>query len=175
METKPVIRSAMPQEIPAIVDFVLAARNTMFSRVPASLHIPKVQAELAKFQEDYLEDREGGFLIAKSNGQIIATVGYVAYDNRFPQLDFGSERVVEVVKLYVDPKWRRAGLATKIFAALQREARQAGIRRLYLHTHPFLPGSVRFWERQGFQLECVDKDPIWQTTHMSKVLRRDTD
>jgi len=171
----PVIRSAMPQEIPTIVDFVLAARSDMFLRVPARLHVPKVQAELAKFQEDYLDDRDGAFLIARSNGQIIATVGYVAYDDRFPQLDFGSERVVEVVKLYVDPQWRRAGLATKIFAALQSEARQAGIGRLYLHTHPFLPGSVSFWERQGFQLECVDEDPIWQTTHMSKMLRREFD
>lgn len=171
MAGKPIIRHALPADIPAIVDFVLAARSDMFSEVPSRLHTPKTQRELATFEQDYLNNPNGAFLTATVDGALIATVGYVAYDDRFPQLNFDGQRVVEVVKLYVDPKWRRTGLATRIFAVLEEEAWRAGIRHLYLHTHPFLPGSVRFWKRQGFRVLCVDEDPIWRTTHMSKALR----
>lgn len=170
MAANPVIRHALPSEIPAIADFTLAARSDMFSQVPSRLHMPKTRKELATFERDYLEHADGAFLTATVDGVLIATVGYVAYDGRFPQLGLGAGRVVEVVKLYIDPKWRRAGVATKIYAALEEHAWRVGIRRLYLHTHPFLPGSVRFWERQGFEVLCVDPDPVWRTTHMSKVL-----
>jgi hypothetical protein len=37
---------------------------------------------------------------------------------------------------------------------------------LYLHTHPFLPGALGFWERQGFRIVDVESDPVWRTTHM---------
>lgn len=170
MNSQPVIRHATPEEIPEVVDFVMAARREMFSMVPSRLHVPKVQRELAQFRQDYLDDPNGAFLVATANGTLIATIGYVAYDYRFPQLDFGNQRVVEVVKLYVDAKWRRAGLATKMFALLEQEAWKAGIGHLYLHTHPFLPGSVKFWERQGFKQLYVDDDPVWRTTHMDKPL-----
>ena len=40
---------------------------------------------------------------------------------------------------------------------------------LYQHTHPFLPGAIRFWEKQGFSLTDVETDPVWNTTHMECV------
>jgi GNAT superfamily N-acetyltransferase len=165
-----IIRHATPEETLPIRHFVIASRRDMFSAIPPQFHIPKTQRELARFQEDYLDHANGAFLVARVEGVLIATIGYTAYDHRFPQLDFGSRRVVEVVKLYVDPKWRRAGVASRMFAALEQEAIRAGVEHLYLHTHPFLPGSVRFWERQGFGVLDVDDDPIWRTTHMGKSL-----
>jgi hypothetical protein len=66
-------------------------------------------------------------------------------------------------------------MATCSFKALHKEARQAGIEKLYLHTHPLLPGSVRSWEGQGFRLDTVDDDPARQTTHMSHALYGDRD
>ncbi|MNP68286.1 hypothetical protein D3C76_1642210 [compost metagenome] len=53
-----------------------------------------------------------------------------------------------------------------MFAALRQAAEQAGVECLYLHTHPFLPGAIAFWERQGFVVIDVEQDPVWQTTHM---------
>ncbi|BAE58663.1 acyl-CoA N-acyltransferase [Aspergillus flavus] len=164
---------ATPDEIPAIVDFIIAARADMFSMLDPSLHLQKAQRELASFQQSYLEHPNGAFFTARVDGRLVATIGYVAYDQRFPQLDFGHERVVEVLRMYVHPDWRRIGLASKLFAALEQRARQEGIRRMYLHTHPFLPGSIRFWERQGFSIVHIDDDPIWRTTHMSRFLAAD--
>ena len=41
---------------------------------------------------------------------------------------------------------------------------------MYLHTHPFLPGAIDFWLRQGFEVVDVDADPVWRTTHMQRIL-----
>lgn len=165
-----VIRTARADEIPAILDFVGKARADMFPMLDPKSHKKTVERELVSFKGTYLEHSNGAFLTARVDGRLIATIGYLNYDGRFPQLKFSHERVVEVVRLYVDPAWRRAGLASKLFTALEQTARQAGIKQLYLHTHPFLTGARSFWERQGFSVLCVDEDPVWQTTHMSRLL-----
>lgn len=69
-----------------------------------------------------------------------------------PQLQLGQERVVEVVRLYVDPDLRRTGLASQLVAALKRMAQNGGVEQMYLRTHPFLLGAVSFWERHGFSI-----------------------
>lgn len=165
-----VIRAARVDEIPAISDFVGKARADMFPMLDPKSHKNTVERELLGFKRTYLENSNGAFLTARVDGRLIATIGYLDYNGRFPQLKFSHERVAEVVRLYVHPAWRRAGLASNLFDALEQTARQAGIKQLYLHTHPFLAGARDFWERQGFSVICVDEDPIWQTTHMSRLL-----
>ncbi|KAF4972341.1 hypothetical protein FSARC_1063 [Fusarium sarcochroum] len=164
------IQSATPDEIPTIVDFVIKARVDMFPFLDQASNHQLARKELASFQKNYLEGPHGAFLTARSNGRLVATIGYLAYDYRFPHIDLETHHVVEVVRLYVDPEWRRVGLASKLFAALEVSARQAGINQLYLHTHPFLPNAIGFWKRQGFSIITVDDDPLWQTTHMSRPL-----
>ncbi|KAK7222511.1 hypothetical protein V2G26_010514 [Clonostachys chloroleuca] len=45
----------------------------------------------------------------------------------------------------------------------------SGIGRLYLHTHPHLPGAIRFWERQGFAILDVQETAGWgSVVHMSR-------
>lgn len=156
------IVSVEPQDIPAAVDFVLRARAEIFPKLDSA----GLPADLANFAQVYSEEGGGRFLIARSNGDIVAAIGYLPYDDRFPQLDYGQRKVVEIVRLYVIPAFRRSGLATTIFVALKALAQEQGVDVLYLHTHPFLPGAIGFWERQGFRVVDVESDPVWQTTHM---------
>ena len=149
-------------DIAAVVDFVMRARAQTFPLL-ASADMPH---DLQHFARVYGEEGEGRFLIARRGGDIVAAVGYLPYDHRFAQLDYASGRVVEVVRLFVHPDWRRSGLATTICDALKACARQQGVDVLYLHTHPFLPGAIGFWQRQGFCVTDVEDDPVWQTTHM---------
>ncbi|KAH7068711.1 acyl-CoA N-acyltransferase [Paraphoma chrysanthemicola] len=106
------------------------------------------------------------FLEARDGAQLIAAIGYVPYNHRFPQFDYRDVLTVEVVRLYVLPDYRRFGLAAALFSALSEKAKKEGIGRFYLHTHPFLPGAIRFWEKHGFEVVQVEEDPIWRTTHM---------
>ncbi len=159
---QPVARVAIAE----VVAFVESARRELFPMLVAA----PLPHDLAHFAETYL-DGAGCFLEARDDGRLVAVIGYVPYDHRFAQLDYHAERVVEVVRLFVLPAYRRQGLAGALFSALREQAVQAGIDCLYLHTHPFLPGAIAFWERHGFAVVDVEQDPVWQTTHMQLRLR----
>ncbi|KAF1967445.1 acyl-CoA N-acyltransferase [Bimuria novae-zelandiae CBS 107.79] len=158
------VTSATVDEVTA---FINTARHDMF---------PTLHSLLADDISRWISS--GSFLVAldATTGHIIATIGYVPYDHRFPHLvHLGhlkqrNMRVVEVVRLYVLPAWRKAGLGAELFEALKRQAVEEEVECLYLHTHPFLDGAVRFWEKRGFEVVDVEVDPVWRTTHMQMVV-----
>ena len=163
--TQWIIQTPSHGSIREVVAFIDSARRGLFPML-ADSPMPK---DLAHFAQTYLKG-EGLFLEARDQGRLIAGVGDLPYDQRFAQLDYHDKRVVEVVRLFVLPEYRRHGLAAALFAALREHARAAAVECLYLHTHPFLPGAIRFWERQGFAVIDVEDDPVWRTTHMEHWL-----
>lgn len=147
------------------VRFIDSARRQLFPLL-ADSSLPR---DLAHFNETYI-DGPGHFLVAHADSQLIAGIGYLPYDHRFAQLDYSARNTVEIVRLFVTPAYRRHGLAAALFGALREHAAAAGVECLYLHTHPFLPGAIRFWERQGLRIVDIEPDPQWQTTHMELML-----
>lgn len=145
----------------AAVAFVMQARAALFPKLAAT----GMPADLQQFEQVYLHGA-GRFLLARCNGQIVAAIGYLPYDHRFRQLDYRGQKVVEVVRLFVLPAYRRSGLAGELYRALRELALQDQVQVLYLHTHPFLPGAIGFWQKHGFEIVDVEADPVWQTTHM---------
>lgn len=152
-------------QIGEVLEFVLKARAELFPKLQAC----GVPADLVDFERVYLQG-EGRFLTARFQGQIVASIGYLPYDHRFKQLDYEGRKVVEVVRLFVLPGFRRWGLAGLLYRELEGLAAQALVDVIYLHTHPFLPGAIEFWQRQGFTVVDIEADPVWQTTHMQRRL-----
>ncbi|UII69781.1 GNAT family N-acetyltransferase [Pseudomonas sp. HN11] len=165
MSSSPIIQAVTAADIPEVVRFVLHARAELFPKLSAT----GVPVDLAQFEAIYLQG-DGQFLLARDEGQIVAAIGYLPYDGRFPQLNYQGRKTVEVVRLFVLPTFRRFGLAGELYRALEAMARADGVEVMYLHTHPFLPGAIDFWARQGFEVVDVDADPVWQTTHMQRFL-----
>lgn len=165
--TSPVhIAQATAEDIDEAIGFVMAARAEIFPMLDS--HV--LPDDLQRFAETYLGEA-GSFWLARCAGEVVAAVGYLPYDHRFAQLDYRGVRTVEIVRLFVAPAMRRTGLAARLFRHLREHAVSQGVEMLYLHTHPFLPGAVRFWERQDFEVLDVEADPVWQTTHMQLALR----
>lgn len=160
------IEAVQAEQITEVVAFVMQARAQMFPKLNDS----GMPADLRDFAQVYRPGGGACFLQARRDGRLLAVMGYVPYDHRFAQLDYHGRCTVEVVRLFVEPQWRRAGLAAALSAALMQDAVQAGVQVLYLHTHPFLPGAIRFWEKQGFEVVDIEDDPLWQTTHMQREL-----
>lgn len=152
-----------PAQIPATVQFVMQARAMIFPMLDATV----LPADLRAFSEVYLSNPLGKFLIARQGDTIVGAIGYLPYDHRFAQLDYAGKKVVEVVRLFVSPQCRGAGLAGRLYSELKAHAQEAGVQVLYLHTHPFLPGAIPFWEKHGFAVVDIETDPVWQTTHMA--------
>jgi GNAT superfamily N-acetyltransferase len=164
MSSNPIIQVATAADIPEVLRFVLQARAELFPKLSAT----GMPADLAQFEAIYLHG-DGRFLIARDEGQIVAAIGYLPYDKRFPQLDYQGRKTVEVVRLFVLPAFRRFGLAGELYRALEAQAKADRVAVMYLHTHPFLPGAIDFWLRQGFEVVDVDTDPVWRTTHMQRI------
>lgn len=156
------IAPVTPETLDEVVTFVNNARTEMFPALCAQLN-----DNVARWINS------GFFLMARKSETLIAVIGFVPYDHRFSQLKFREVSVVEVVRLYVLPEFRRCGLAATIFAELRKQAKNQGIECFYLHTHPFLPGAITFWEKRGFEVVDVEDDPNWKTTHMQMSIDRE--
>jgi len=165
MNESPILQVVTGADVPAVLAFVLEARAELFPTLSAT----GMPDDLARFDAVYLHG-EGRFLIARAEGRIVAAIGYLPYDGRFPQLNYQGLKTVEVVRLFVLPSFRRFGLAGELYRALEAQARADGVQVVYLHTHPFLPGAIDFWVRQGFEVVDVEADPVWRTTHMQRHL-----
>ena len=159
------IQEVTRAEIPETIEFAMRARAEVFPMLDAAV----LPTDLAAFEQVYLNGDRGKFLTARHDGKIVAAVGYLPFDHRFPQLDYVGRDTVEIVRLYVMPQFRGDGLASRLCEALWAHAEAGGIEVLYLHTHPFLPGAIRFWEKQGFSVTDVETDPVRNTTHMECV------
>lgn len=186
------ISAVTPTSLKEASAFVNASRRTLF---PSLGHDTLLDDPAALKTSRVLVARD-------AVGAVIAAVAYVPFDYRFPHLPHpvgrvsasspassassssssldlpissppnSSCKVVEVVRLFVLPQYRRRGLAAALFQSLQEHAFAAGVQCMYLHTHPFLPGAIGFWEKQGFQLIGVDhEDKVWLTHHFWKMLR----
>ena len=165
MSPRPIIQAVTAADIPEVLAFVLAARAELFPTLSAT----GMPADLAQFEAIYLHG-DGRFLVARDEGQNVAAIGYLPYDGRFPQLNYQGLKTVEVVRLFVRPVFRRFGLAGELYRALEALAKADRVAAMYLHTHPFLPGAIDFWLRQGFEVVDVEADPVWRTTHMQRCL-----
>lgn len=161
------ITEATVADIPETLDFVMRGRAEIFPMLDPL----KLPDDLARFEQVYLAGEGGRFLIARHAGEIVAAIGYLPYDQRFAQLDYLGRRTVEIVRLFVSHGYRGMGLAGRMYQALKQRALEEGVEMLYLHTHPFLPGAIGFWQKQGFEIVDVESDPVWQTTHMQHALR----
>lgn len=182
------IEPVTPASLKGTADFINASRRELF---------PSLGHDALLDDPNVLETSH--VLIARNTeGRIVAAVAYVPFDYRFPHLPppIGNAstppstanssssslnmsvpsfdhscKIVEVVRLFVLHEFRRHGLAASLFQSLQEHALASGVQCMYLHTHPFLPGAIRFWEKQGFEIINVDQeDKVWLTHHFSKTL-----
>lgn len=160
------ITQAQPADRQDVVAFVMQARAQMFPMLDPHAMPDDVQ----HFETAYCARDGGLFLLARQAGVLVGTIGWLPYDGRFAQLDYSGRKVVEVVRLFIAPCARRAGVAARLFESLKNAAVERGVEVLYLHTHPFLPGAITFWQRQGFAIVDTENDPVWQTTHMQRAL-----
>lgn len=144
------------------INFIMQARKILFPTIDHSV----LPYDLANFNQCYIESENGCWINYYDDNKLIATIAFVEFDFRFKYLGLDpNKRTVEVLKLYVDPSYRRQGIASLLFSELKKIAQKRGIQILYLHTHDFLIGAQKLWEKCGFKVIKKD-DSIWATVHM---------
>ncbi len=156
------------KETEEVVQYVLEARKILFPMLDAQ----KPPKDLVNFAQTYVfSDENAFFQLRNQKNQLIGAIGMLKYDYRFDYLRLPPENVSEIVRLYIDPAYRRAKLATKMVNFLEDYAlKHTKINHLYLHTHPFLSGACEFWLNQGFGLIAQENEGNMETLHFEKKI-----
>ncbi|RBQ31420.1 GNAT family N-acetyltransferase [Arcobacter sp. FW59] len=131
---------------------------------------PKRYEELKEKLFKECENPQNAMFIALNKDKIIACISIFKYDFRIKNLQYTEdENIAEVSRCYVEEKYRRQGIGTKLFKEAINFAKKQKYEILYLHTHYFLSGGFDFWKRMQFKIILDEKDS-WQTVHMEKYI-----
>lgn len=123
---------------------------------------PDAQALVAEVQQMYAErygsiDTDptdpvmfvppaGAFFVGYLGGVPAATGGWRASDERLP----GASRVAEIKRMYVVARHQRRGLARRMLAHLEADARATGIDGLILSTGQRQPEAIALYLSSGY-------------------------
>lgn len=166
------IDKAGDEDISQVIEFMMKIRKEVFPMLSQD----QLPPDLLHFKEHYIQQENATVLAARMpDGTLIGTIGIIPYDGRFHQLKefYTNTPTAEIVKCYIDSTYRRLKIGTTLFREALKFSGDAGYQKLYLHTHPFLPGAISFWENQGFEIKLAEDDPIWKTVHMDMNLTCD--
>ncbi|MDZ7874031.1 MAG: GNAT family N-acetyltransferase [Rhizobium sp.] len=101
--------------------------------------------------------KRGAFLVVRDEQQrIVAAGGLYGLQNkpatatRLQDRYFDAVSVCQIVRVYLEPHWRRKGLGAAIVSALEGTARDLGYVTSYLHADAETPETLSFWRHQGY-------------------------
>ena len=102
---------------------------------------------------------QGTFLawVAESEHHIVATSGLVIFE-RPPVPGNLSGKEAYVLNMYTLPEWRGQGLATGVLQEIIHFAKQAAIRRLWLHA---TESGRPVYEKAGFLAKASEMELVW--------------
>ena len=88
-----------------------------------------------------LSESIGDVLIVSCGGTAIACGGLKRYS--------GTD--VEIKRVFVEPEYRRQGIAAAIMAKLEEKALEQGYKRLILQTRPIMHDAVGLYKKLGYE------------------------
>lgn len=170
MDVKIVELSNDPKEIKKVQEFLFSMIKLEFGYG----YVPEWHQDIVNMEEYYVNPKRNAFFVAYSeNGEIIATIGLRAYDKDFEQFRhlYSKENTSSIWRLFVDRRYRRCGLATKMFSVAEKFAKESDFSNIYLHTHHTYKGAFQFWTKMGF-VTTLDEGDELETIHMEKFIRK---
>lgn len=144
------IRSALPQDLPAVRTLVL----TSVREDHGLDYNPIWHADLDRAEDRYLHDPRAELIVAESDQGIVGCGGIRPFRRRGPQAvqqRYGHrDDVAELVRVAVAPQFRQNGLAREVCARLVARADDLGYGVLTLHTPAMTPRpAAPFWHAVG--------------------------
>jgi ribosomal protein S18 acetylase RimI-like enzyme len=159
-----------PEEIKRVQDFLFGMIKLEFGYG----YVPKWHQDIVNMVEYYVNPKRNAFFVAYSeDGEIIGTIGIRAYDKDFEQFRqlYSKETTSSIWRLFVDRRYRRCGLASKMFGIAENFAKESDYSNIYLHTHHTLDGALQFWTKMGF-VTTLDEGDELETIHMDKYIKK---
>lgn len=129
------IRLGNRQDEPAITKLVFA----VMTEFQLPINPDGAESDLKNIEANYFA-RDGVFLVAEEDGQMIAIAGARR----------SEDAVLELVRFAVDKKWRGKGVARKLMAPILSYARDLEYSEILVEPARQYPGGADFLARFGF-------------------------
>ena len=137
-------------------------------------YVPEWHKDIINMEKYYVNPTKNNFFIAlnEKTNEIIATIGVRGYDKNFDEFKgkYFIDKTSSIWRLFVDKKYRRCGIASKMFSVAEIFSSNCGYSNIYLHTHKTLDGAMKFWMKMGFVV-TIDTHNELETVHMDKQIR----
>jgi GNAT superfamily N-acetyltransferase len=105
--------------------------------------------------EELVDAREHPALVAEDDGRLTGLLTYIVDGDR-----------CEILTVHAAEQWRGAG--TALIEEVERVARAAGCRQLWLITTNDNVDGLRFYQRRGFRLEALHPGAVDRSRETSK-------
>ncbi len=129
---------------------------------------PEWHWDIASLKETYLNSKSL-LLAAEEKGEIIATIAGRPYDRDYRKLKGKYDNnTLGVWRHYVKKELRGNGIGTKLLDEFEKQAKNKGYKKLYLHTQKTIPGSLEYWLAKGY-LITNDTNDRFKTVHLEKT------
>jgi GNAT superfamily N-acetyltransferase len=123
-------------------DLTSAAATALIRALNAELdeRYPEEGANHFRLDSEEVTEGRGAFLVAYSNGQPVAC-------GAIRRLDADT---AEIKRMFVAPQSRGQGIARRLLAILEAEARRLAVKRIVLETGARQPEALALYEHAGF-------------------------
>ncbi|QNK64639.1 GNAT family N-acetyltransferase [Pedobacter sp. PAMC26386] len=137
METQFEIKTSTVADTNQIIDLILTIQQQEFN-IPITA---EDQPDLMQIDEFYKEPG-GEFWVAKYNDQVIGSIALINI----------GENMGVIRKMFVHKDYRGKlnGIAQKLLVTLIADAKEKGMKAIYLGTVQVLQAAIRFYQRNGF-------------------------
>ena len=150
-ETALTIRRGVPDDAAAIAHFAARIFHDTFAadNRPEDMAAYMVIAFGPEQQRRELTDPRHTYLLAEQRGEL-AGYALVRAEGETPEC-VAPRPAVEVVRFYVDRAWHGRGLAGRLMAACEAEARNRGARAMWLGVWDRNHRAIGFYAKSGFR------------------------
>lgn len=93
----------------------------------------------------------GAYLVGRVDGHVVAGGGLRPLPGGDHAGDHHMARIAEIKRMFVEPRWRRRGIAGALLHALEEAAAELGYDVVRLDTGPRQPYARRLYELSGYR------------------------
>ena len=164
------VRPIQKEDIQAVQTFLMHQLKTLFFQDNQGA----ITDDVWGLEKMYLQpERNNLWVVFDQDGKVVGTGAICTYNDRIECMKgrYHLPEIAEIGRCYVDETIRRQGIGSEIMAAMVKFCQEKEYKKMYLHTHHFLPGGFNFWQKQGFEILIDDgHDGGYETIHMEKTL-----
>lgn len=154
-------------DIPAVQSFLIKHLNLFFN---AGRVMPAAEEDIFDLKQQYILQERNLLLCAWSEKQeLIATLAVCQYDDRITELrgHYNLPETAEICRCYVDARYRRQGIGSRLFALAQMFCQQQNIKPYIFILIISCTEGIIFWLRKDFSV-VMDMQDEWQLVHMQR-------